>query len=161
VIALKGGNVGSIEEIDQSDAHLRSLTGWTEFVEALAKVGRSAEGLAVLDEISAELSEAGNFTAEWLRLRGELLLLQAAPATAKPSEGLFRQALDVAHRQGALSWELRVATSLARLLRSQGRPADAIACLQPVYDRFTEGFGTADLIAAKQVLDELSDAGHR
>jgi len=58
-----------------------------------------------------------------------------------------------------LSWELRAATSFARLLRNQGRPADAIACLQPVYDRFTEGFGTGDLIAAKQLLDELSKAG--
>jgi predicted ATPase len=54
---------------------------------------------------------------------------------------------------------LRAATSLARLLRKQGRPADAIACLQPIYDRFTEGFGTADLIAAKQLLDEPGDAG--
>ena len=72
-----------------------------------------------------------------------------------------QQSLALAHNQGALSWELRTATSLARLLRNQGRPVDSIACLQPVYDRFTEGFGTADLIAAKQVLDELSDAGHR
>jgi predicted ATPase len=60
-----------------------------------------------------------------------------------------------------LSWELRSATSLARLLREHGRPADAIACLRPVYERFTEGFGTADLIAAKQLLDEQSDAGRR
>jgi predicted ATPase len=74
-------------------------------------------------------------------------------------EDLFRQALDAARRQAALSWELRAATSLARLLRKQGRPADAIACLQPIYDRFTEGFGTADLIAAKQLLDEPGDAG--
>jgi hypothetical protein len=51
--------------------------------------------------------------------------------------------------------------SLARLLRHRCRPADAIACLQPIYDRFTEGSGTADLIAAKQLLDELSDARRR
>jgi predicted ATPase len=72
-----------------------------------------------------------------------------------------RQALDGAGRQEALSWELRAATSLARLLRHHGRPADAIVCLQPIYDRFTEGFGTADLIAAKQLLDELSGARRR
>ena len=54
--------------------------------------------------------------------------------------------------------ELRAATSLARLLRDQGRSTDAIARLQPVYDRFTEGFDTADLMAAKQLLDELSGA---
>jgi predicted ATPase len=51
---------------------------------------------------------------------------------------------------------LRAATSRARLLRDRGRSADAIACLQPVYDRFTEGFDTADLQAAKKLLDELN-----
>jgi predicted ATPase len=56
-----------------------------------------------------------------------------------------------------LSWELRAATSLVRLLRRQEHPADAIAHLRPLYDRFTEGFGTADLIAAKRLLDELGD----
>ena len=59
-----------------------------------------------------------------------------------------------------MAWELRAATSLARLLRNQGRLADATARLQPIYDRFTEGFGTADLIAAKQLLDDLGAAGH-
>jgi predicted ATPase len=58
-------------------------------------------------------------------------------------------------RQGALSWELRAAMSLARLLRDQGRSADALALLQPVYDRFTEGFDTADLQAAKALIDAL------
>jgi predicted ATPase/DNA-binding winged helix-turn-helix (wHTH) protein len=161
VIALKGGNVGSIEGIDQTDANLRSLAGLTELVEALMKAGRSAEGLAVLDGGDAQSPEASGSTPELLRLRGELLLLQTAPATAKPSEDLFRQAVDIAHQQGALSWELRAATSLARLLRDQRRPADAIACLQPVYDRFTEGFGTADLIAAKRLLDELDNRAPR
>jgi len=158
VIALKGGNVGGIEGIDQSDAHLRSLVGWTELVEALTKAGRGAEGLAVLDGVAAQSPELGGSTPEFLRLQGELLLLQTAPASAKPSEDLFRQALDFAHQHGALSWELRAAMSLARLLSNQGRQAEAIICLQPVYDRFTEGFATADLIAAKRLLDELSDA---
>jgi predicted ATPase len=54
---------------------------------------------------------------------------------------------------------LRVATSLARLLHSQGRSADAIACLQPIYDRFTEDFESADLIESKQLLDEACGAG--
>jgi predicted ATPase len=126
----------------------------TEIVEAFTKAGRSAEGLALLDGEIARSSEPGCFTAELLRLRGELLLLQTAPAAAKPSEDLFRQALDVAHQQGALSWELRAATSLARLLHHQGRPADAVACLEPVYSRFTEGFGTTDLMAAKRILED-------
>jgi predicted ATPase len=85
--------------------------------------------------------------------------LQGATGAAAAAEGLFRQALDWARRQGASSWELRAATSLARLLLSQRRSAHAMAVLQPVYDRFTEGFDTADLIAAKQLLDELSNSG--
>jgi predicted ATPase len=115
----------------------------------------------VLDGFAAQSPEIAGSNPEFLRLPGELLLLQTAPATANPSEDLFRQALDLAHQHGALSWELRAATSLARLLSNQDRRVEAIACLQSVYDRFTEGFGTADLIAAKQLLDGLSDAGRR
>jgi predicted ATPase len=96
-----------------------------------------------------------------LRLKGELSLLHGTIAAVETAKDHFRRALDEAHRQGALSWELRAATSLARLLRDQGRPAGATACLQPIFDRFTEGFGTADLIAAKQLLDDLGGAGHR
>ena len=58
--------------------------------------------------------------------------------------------------QGALSWELRVALSLARLLRGQGRSAEAVGILRPVYDRFTEGFATADLQQAKCLLEQLA-----
>jgi predicted ATPase len=84
------------------------------------------------------------------------LATRGAPGAAAAAEDHFRQALDWAQRQGALSWELRAATSLARLLSDQGSSADAIALLQPVYDRFTEGFATADLKAAKALIDDLS-----
>jgi predicted ATPase len=90
-----------------------------------------------------------------LRVKGELLLLQGAEGAAATAEDHFRQALDWARRQGALSWELRAATSLARLLRNQGHTADAKALLQPVYDRFTEAFDTADLNAARVLLHAL------
>jgi predicted ATPase len=60
-------------------------------------------------------------------------------------------------RQGALSRELHAAMSLARLRASQGCSADATNLPQPVYDRFTEGFDAADLIAAKRLLDEMND----
>jgi predicted ATPase/DNA-binding winged helix-turn-helix (wHTH) protein len=126
-----------------------------ELVEAFVRAGRIAEALAVIDARFGR-SGAGWIAPESLRLRGELALSQAEPETA---EKLFRQALEEARRQEALAWELRTVTSLAHLLRDRGRAADAIACLQPVYDRFTEGFGTADLIAARQLLDELGDAG--
>jgi predicted ATPase len=63
--------------------------------------------------------------AELMRVKGELLLLQGAPEAAA-AEHYFRQALDWARRQGALSWELRAATSLARLLRDRDRIGEAI-----------------------------------
>jgi predicted ATPase len=92
-----------------------------------------------------------------VRVKGELVLLQGAAPQAAAAEDFFRQALDWARRQGALSWELRAATSLARLLRDQDRFAEALALLQPVYDRFTEGFETADLKAAKALLIALQE----
>ena len=68
---------------------------------------------------------------------------------------LFRS---LARRQGALSWELRTAMSLARLQRDQGCRREALDLLTSVHGRFTEGFGTADLQAAKLLLDELTGA---
>ena len=124
---------------------------------ALARAGQIIDGLTIIEEAVArsQATEERWLIAELLRLKGDLLLLQGALETAAEAEILFRQALDWARRQGALSWELRGATSLARLLRDRGRSAEATALLQPVYDRFTEGFDTADLKAAKALLDAL------
>jgi len=88
-----------------------------------------------------------------LRVEGELFLLQGAPEAATAAEGHFREALGWARRQGALSWELRAATSLGRLLRDQNRSIEAIALLEPIHNRFTEGFDTADLKAATALID--------
>jgi len=148
----------AVGELAEPNVAFRFLTGLIEVAGALAHAGRIIEGLAVV-EAGIEQSEVGWLTPELLRLKGELLLLQSTSAGAEPAENLFRQALDGARRQDMLSWELRAATSLARLLRHQGRPVDAIACLRPVYNRFTEGFETADLIAAKRILDEAGDTG--
>ena len=67
----------------------------------------------------------------------------------------FRKALEVARRQSGKSWELRAATSLARLWQQQGRNEEARDLLQPVYGWFTEGFDTKDLKDAKALLEEL------
>jgi predicted ATPase len=93
-----------------------------------------------------------------LRIRGELLLLQGVPGAAAAAEDHYQQALGWARRQGALSWELRAATSLARLLRDQNRSTEAIALLTPIYNRFTEGFETADLKTAKALIDGFYNA---
>ncbi len=163
-VVLLGGDIGAgsqlwdniLSEMAQYNVSAGSPTGLTQIVEILVHAGRMAEGLAVLKRV--EELEAAIYTPELLRLRGELSLLRGMPEAAETARDNFRQALDEARRQGTLAWELRAATSLARLLRDQGRPADAIACLQPVYDRFTEGFATADLIAAKQLLEDLGSA---
>ena len=103
----------------------------------------------------AKRLEEGWCFAELLRKNGELLLVRAAPNDVANAEECFRQALEWGRRQDALSWELRSATSLARLYHRQGRTPQARKVLAPVYRRFTEGFKTADLLAAKALLDAL------
>ena len=93
--------------------------------------------------------------AELHRLHGELLLRQAVP-DAPAAEACFQQALDIARRQQAKSWELRATVSLSRLWQQQGKRAAARELLAPVYGWFTEGFDTADLQDAKALLDALS-----
>jgi predicted ATPase len=154
---LDGGSPllrAGLYEITEPNSGLWFLTGLGQMAEALGHAGRFADGLATVER-GIDRSPRGWLAPELLRIKGELLLLQGTTGTTEAVEDVFRQALDGAREHGTLSWELRAATSLARLLRNQGRPADATACLQPLYDRFTEGFGTADLIAAKQLLDEM------
>jgi predicted ATPase len=129
------------------------LSGLAKQVAAAGNVG---ESLAVISEAlrRAEQNDESWYMPELLRIKGDLLLLHSEP-NATDAEDCFLGSLDWARRQGALSWELRAATSLARLMCDQGRSADATALLQPVYDRFTEGFDTADLKAAKALLDAL------
>jgi predicted ATPase len=160
VVDIKGGDIDTglrllHTAIAESKLRFRFLTGLCELAEALAHAGRIAEGLAVL-EAGIEQSEAGWLSPELLRLKGELFLLQSARAVAETAADFFRQALDWARRQGALSWELRAATSLARLLRDRDRIREARDLLAPIYERFTEGFGTADLREARRLIDALS-----
>jgi predicted ATPase/DNA-binding winged helix-turn-helix (wHTH) protein len=125
--------------------------------EALGRAGQIADGLAMIEEaiVRSERGEERWKTAELLRVKGELLLLQGEPGAAAAAKDHFRQALDWARRQGALAWELRAATSFARLWRDQARSKEAHELLASVYDRFTEGFATADLRDAKSLLQEL------
>jgi len=121
----------------------------------LAGTGRLDEALVALDDAMAAEREDGHgwFAPELLRIKGEVLLQQAADRST--AEDCFNQAAQIAHEQGALFWELRVALSVARLRVSQGRRHEARAPLASVYDRFTEGFATADLQAARTMLEGL------
>jgi predicted ATPase len=128
------------------------------FAEALAGAGRGAEGLVAINEaldISAR-TEVRVSVPELLRVKGELLLSEGGSSAAAAAEHRFRQALQLARQQNSLSWELRAATSLARLWRDQQQVAEGRKLLRSVYERFSEGFGTADLRAAKSLLEQLS-----
>ena len=85
-------------------------------------------------------------------MKSALLTRQGAPGEA---QAWLEQAIDLAKSHGAKSYELRAATSLARLWGERGKRADAYALLAPIYGRFTEGFDTPDLKEAKALLDVL------
>ena len=131
--------------------------GLALLAEASAKVGQHEAGLTLLAEALAVANDTGErrWEAELYRLKGELLLARAAEHDAE-AETCFRQALDIARRQQAKSWELRAAMSLSRLWQRQGKRAEASELLAPVYGWFTEGFDTADLQEAKALLEELA-----
>jgi predicted ATPase len=107
--------------------------------EPLARIGYTREGW-----IEPELH----------RVHGELLLSLAKPNSGE-AEACFHRAIGVGREQNAKLWELRAATSLARLWAEQGRRAEARELLAPVYGWFTEGFETRDLKDARALLDEL------
>ena len=95
------------------------------------------------------------FEAEVHRVHGLLLSADPHPNVTE-AEAAFKRGVATARRQNAKGWELRAATSLARLWQSQDKRQDALDLLTPVYGWFTEGLDTADLIDAKALLDDLS-----
>jgi len=120
----------------------------------LAKCGRLHQASAVVDEVLGMLGRRGS---EWqrpelLRVKGELELLERGAAAALAAGRLFRQSLEIAHDQRALGLLLRTGCSFARLLDQQGRRNEAVAILAPIYDQFTEGFDTTDLLRARSQL---------
>jgi predicted ATPase len=125
--------------------------------EASALAGKIEEGLATLGDALAQAAVSGakGWGAEIHRLRGELTARLPYPDLAK-AEDSFRTALAIAREQGTRGYELRAATSLARLWRKQGWRDEARDLLAPLYGWFTEGFDTQDLKEAKALLDELA-----
>jgi predicted ATPase len=127
--------------------------------EGLAWLGRLGEALNAVNDGVASAGKGAEgqvwYVPELLRIKGELLLRQGAEGSGMAAEDCFEQAAEMAREQGALFWELRSALSFARLRLAQGRHAEARNILQPVHDRFTEGFGGADLRAARALLLNL------
>ncbi len=103
----------------------------------------------------ADTGTAGWSTAEILRARANTLLAKDCPLQTEAAEAVLIRALNVARTQGALTWELRSASSLAQLWQRQGRYQQAHDLLAPIYQRFTEGFATPDLMKVRRLLDEL------
>jgi predicted ATPase/DNA-binding winged helix-turn-helix (wHTH) protein len=101
----------------------------------------------------AERGLSGWCVPEVLRVAGELTLRSGEPSSQAKANGYFRRSLQIAAEQQALAWELRTTISLARLWQNEGRSAQARAALAAVSARFREGFGTADLILARRLLD--------
>jgi len=120
------------------------------------KAGRTREGLSILAE-ALERAHSGDeryAEAEIHRLWGELLLMEGMDEAEV--EQHFLQAIEVAQRQQAKSWELRATVSLCRLWQRQGKVDEARKILARIYNWFTEGFDTADLKEAKVLLEELA-----
>jgi class 3 adenylate cyclase/predicted ATPase len=160
-----------VAQIQQGLSLWRSMGGelglpyyLAKLAEAYKLAGQAAAGLQVVAEALALVQKnAERYSeAELYRLQGDLLLALArtedqghSPRTGE-AETCFQQALEVARRQHAKSWELRAAVSLGRLWQQQGQRAEAYELLAPIYGWFTEGFDAADLQEAKGLLDELS-----
>jgi predicted ATPase/DNA-binding winged helix-turn-helix (wHTH) protein len=165
VLLIKRGNTGAglellrtaFSRVPQNALSLLYTPFLAEIADALGRDGKAAEGLLAIDEALArsERTEERWCVAELLRIKGELILREGGRQAATAAEEYFLQSLDWARRQDALSWGLRTSTSLARLQHGQGRVAEARSLLRSVYDRFSEGFETADLKTAKAYLDSL------
>jgi class 3 adenylate cyclase/predicted ATPase len=165
-LAEQGGIEEGIVQMQRGLAAWRTTGGevWLPIplsflAEAYGKVGKAEEGLALLTEGLGLVDKNGERCreAELHRLKGELLLKQSEGETcSRDAETCFRQALEVAHRQSAKSWELRAAMSLSRLWQRQGKREEAGKLLQEISGWFTEGFDTPDLKEAKALLEESS-----
>jgi class 3 adenylate cyclase/predicted ATPase len=124
---------------------------------AYRNAGKIQQSLSCITEALAQVNRTGEgwYEAELHRIKGSLLLSLPKPDEGE-AEASFWKAIETARAQEAKSWELRAATSIARLWRHQGRRSDARDLLAPVYAWFTEGFDTADLKDAKALLAQLA-----
>lgn len=135
------------------------FAGLADVAEMLGAAGEGGWALGVIEDTIRRVGQSDErwCVPEFLRIRGQLMA-QAGTGSSGEAEGLLVQAIAMARDQGALSWELRAATSLARIRADQGRTAEARDLLAPVHARFTEGFDTADVKRAATLLAALRSA---
>jgi len=164
VLAEQGQKEDGIAQMRQGVTAWRA-TGAAVFVptylatlaEVCGNAGQEADAQALVREALALVEDTGErcWEAELYRLQGELLWARSA-AEHMEAERCLHQALALARRQQAKSFELRAAMSLSRLWQQQGKRVEARELLAPIYGWFTEGFDTADLQDAKALLKELA-----
>ena len=147
----------ALEELRQNRYFVPLLELLAELAHGLVRAGRVDEGLNAVGEALDRVDRTDErwCLAELLRIKGELVLLDASRQATSVAEDLFEQSLQWAQKQDVLSWRLRTAISLARLRQSQGRTQEAHELLASIYGSFQEGFETTDLMAAKQFIEEL------
>jgi predicted ATPase len=163
-ILASTGKPGDAVQLITSGLAASQVTGTTFWLplyesylaKAHAELGKFVEAWRCIDEATRalETTKETMFEAEVYRIAGEIAFQSPERDVAK-AQAYFERALAVARQQQAKSWELRAATSVARLWRDQGKPQQAREMLAPVYGWFTEGFDTLDLKEAKALLDEL------
>jgi predicted ATPase len=124
--------------------------------DAYTQFGRFEEAHNVLDEGLTIAERTGDrcHEAELHRVKGELLLAES-PDQSAMAEDCFRRAIKTAQRQLSRAWELRATMSLARLCQQQDRNDEAHIALVGIYEKYSEGFTTPDLVDAKKLLEEL------
>jgi class 3 adenylate cyclase/tetratricopeptide (TPR) repeat protein len=141
-----------LAELDAMEFYLARARFLGYLAEAQVRAGAVDEALITLEQAVQPNPDSVVYRPEMLRLRGELRFNQGHIDSA---EADFRESIELARSMGAKAWELRTAMSLARLLDHQGRRDEARAMLAEIYNWFTEGFDTPDLMDAKVLLIEL------
>jgi len=143
----------AMEGLAPLSAHPRSKILVCEHATALGLAGRASEAIGILDALIAqcEQSEERAFLSEYLRARGDLTIRIEADSPER-GEAFLQRSLEMSRSQGALSFELRAALNLARSLRGRDLDEEGGRLVQATYDKFTEGWTTADLVAAKDFL---------
>jgi adenylate cyclase len=169
LLAGQGQLEEGIVQMEQGlTAHLEATAGGLGLsmsahtrVETYARARHVEKGLEFLSEVLSEVEKSGYrlYEAELYRLKGKLLQMQGTDKNEV--EACFRQAIDIARRQQAKSLELRATVSLSRLLQKQDKPDEARQMLAEIYSWFSEGFDTADLIEARELLEELNGSTDR
>jgi predicted ATPase/DNA-binding winged helix-turn-helix (wHTH) protein len=169
MLAIRRGDVvngvqrlgNELERLRESHSVTLNFALLAELAQTLGTVGQTAWGLKIIDEALdlCRRSDARWCIAELLRVRGDLLLLAGEPEAVIAAEALFDESLLCARQQAELSWELRTSISVARLRLEQDRKGDARCALAPVYNRFTEGFETADLQTARALIASAGASG--